>query len=582
MFRSRLLLAFAAAALLPLLLLGGGVRQQLEARLTAQYAQRVDALATIITQDVARESASIAARLATLAPRLRDDNRFRLGVIHTVPSERSYVLDYAPEAMRLTGLSMLQIQDDAGRIISSGHFRNEFDRLEPELPRRLSTAAGGAALVRARTPDGPQLVLARVDSVRVGGRRFTLIGGTTVDSALLQRLARNDELTISLVLPDSGFARDTGARVVGRRTAAELSLPYIAGHDPDSARLELAQLVITHSATELEALRADIDRWFLAALALAVAGALALGIWLSSRLSRPLAELAHAAGSINLDGPDVEIALAREDEIGAVARRLVATARRLRVSAAKLRDAERLATVGEMARQVNHDIKNGLIPIRNVVRHLAQVQAEQPQELTAVFAERLSTLESSLGYLDILARNYARLSPRIDKRAFDANAVIVDVARAAAGGGAPVQTRLHQGLPPVLGDPVVLRRIVDNLVRNAVESLTPRSGSVMLHTARVGDAGVRITIADTGRGMADEELSLAFNDFYTTKDGGIGLGLTIVQRLTADIHGTLCVASEPGRGTTFTIDLPTTKGSDSMNLDSRRPHRVPEFDPWIP
>ncbi|MGH7712855.1 MAG: hypothetical protein ACREOG_16310, partial [Gemmatimonadaceae bacterium] len=159
-FRSRLLLAFAAAALLPLLLLAGGVRRQLESRLAAQYGRRVDALASIVTEDVVRESVSIAARLATLARGLREDNRFRLAAVHAAPSERAYLLDYAEQAMRLTGLSMLQVQDATGRILSSGHFRNEFDRLEPELPWLLSTAPAGAALVRARTPNGAQLVLA--------------------------------------------------------------------------------------------------------------------------------------------------------------------------------------------------------------------------------------------------------------------------------------------------------------------------------------------------------------------------------------------------------------------------------------
>ena len=554
-FRSRLLLAFGTAALLPLLLLAGGIRRQLESRLAAQYDRRVDALASIITEDVARESASIAARLATLAHSVRDDDRLRLAVLHGARSERTYLLDYAERAMGLTGLSMLQIQDDAGRIVSSGHFRNEFDRLEPELPRLLSAVTDGAALVRARTPNGAQLVLARVDSAWVGSRRFTLIGGTTVDDALFQRLVRSSELSISLVLPERESSRASDL-ASSDHTAKRLLVPYVLSPAADTARLDSAQLLITHSAAELEALRADIDRWFLAAVALAIAGALALGVWLSSRLSRPLAHLAQATASINLDGPELEIAIARDDEIGTLARRMVTTARRLRASAAKLRDAERRATVGEIARQVNHDIKNGLIPIRNVVRHFAEVQERQPHELPAVFAERRATLESSLTYLDTLARNYARLSPRLDKRAFDANAVIMEVVRATAGGGAPIQARLRPELPPVLGDPVVLRRILDNLVRNAVESLTPGNGGVTLTTTRAADGNVSITVADAGRGMTAEQLSRAFDDFYTTKDGGIGLGLTVVRRLTTDMHGNLHVQSEPGRGTIFTIDLP--------------------------
>ncbi|MEW5915210.1 MAG: ATP-binding protein [Gemmatimonadota bacterium] len=572
-FRSRLLLAFAAAALLPLLLLAGGIRRQLETRLTTQYARRVEALTAIVREDVARESALIASRLASLTQRVQDDNRLRLAMVHAVPSERTYLLDYAEQVMRLTGLSMLQIQDDAGRIVSSGHFRNEYGRLEPELTRLLSSVQDGAALVRTRTPEGPQLVLARVDSVRVGGRRFTLVGGTKVDSAFFQRLARDGEFDISLSLPDSTSVSDVAA---SRGTAAPLSLPYV-GNAVDSARLLSAPLTIAHSSAELDALRTDVDRWFLAAVALAIVAALALGAWLSARLSRPLADLAQATASLNLEGPEVAVAVERDDEIGVVARKLAATSRRLRANAAKLRDAERLATVGEMARQVNHDIKNGLIPIRNVVRHLAQVQEQQPQELPAIFAERRSTLESSLGYLDILARNYARLSPQTERRTFDANAVIGDVARAAAGGGAPVHARLQSDLPPVLGDPVTLRRILDNLVRNGVESLTRPNGRVTITSARSGDAGVRVTVADTGRGMTAEELSRAFDDFYTTKNGGVGLGLSVVRRLTTDIHGTLRVESEPGGGTTFTIDLPaagTIKGSDPMQLDSRHPDRV--------
>ena len=125
-----------------------------------------------------------------------------------------------------------------------------------------------------------------------------------------------------------------------------------------------------------------------------------------------------------------------------------------------------------MARQVNHDIKNGLIPIRNVLRHLVQVQEQQPHELPTVFAERRSTLESSVGYLDTLARNYARLTPSVERRAVDVNALATrSPRRPPLSGTIKVRARLADSLPRALGDPVVVRRILDNLVRNAIESL---------------------------------------------------------------------------------------------------------------
>ena len=112
---------------------------------------RVDGAVEIIREDLARESAGIAERLASLESALLNDNKFRLAAVAGVESERGYLLDYAGTAMRLTGLSMLQIQDSDDRIISSGHFRNEHGRAEPGLASALQNA-GGVAFVTTRGP----------------------------------------------------------------------------------------------------------------------------------------------------------------------------------------------------------------------------------------------------------------------------------------------------------------------------------------------------------------------------------------------------------------------------------------------
>ena len=560
-FRSRLLVGFAAATLVPLAVLALGVRRQITARITAQYERRVETLARVAREDLATEGASIANRLAAIRHTLADDLRFRLAAVHGASAERPYLLDWAEGAMRVTGLSMLQIQDEAGRILSSGHFRNEFDRLEPELPRLIAATVDGTALVRARAPDGPFLALVRADSMRIGGRRFTIIGGTTVDDRLLRRFERDGELALSLRTPHGGLGRDSAATGDASGPAVELPLEYIDRWGSDSAAIRPASVVITHSRADLDALRGEVQRWLVAALATAAIGALLLAAWLSARLSRPLAELATATARIDLERLDLDLdgAARRDDEIGVLARRLGAMTRRLRTGTSRLREAERRATIGDMARQVNHDIKNGLIPIRNVLRHLAQVQETRPQELAGVFSERHATLESSLGYLDTLARSYARLGPRLELRPVDANAVVREVARtASAAGTVAVHTRLAESLPAVRADPVLLRRIVDNLVSNAIDSLESRVDAVTLATTHVAGGAVRISVADKGRGMTSAELTRAFDDFYTTKAGGTGLGLSVVRRLVADLQGTLHVESEPGRGTTFTIDLPAS------------------------
>ena len=134
-FRARLFLGFIIAVLVPLAAFALGLRREMNRRLTSQYEERVSALVTVIETDLARESAEVAGRLRALVADIGRDNRFRLAAVSGDRSARRYLLDYAGSAMRLAGLSMLQIQDSAGVIISSGHFRNQFDQLQPELPR---------------------------------------------------------------------------------------------------------------------------------------------------------------------------------------------------------------------------------------------------------------------------------------------------------------------------------------------------------------------------------------------------------------------------------------------------------------
>ena len=555
-FRTRLLLGILVAVLLPLGALAFGVRREMERRLTAEYDRRVGSMAEAIEADLDRESATIGSRLTALATDLSRNNRFRLAALQGDPSSRRYLLDYAGDAMQLSGLSMLQIQDSTGRILSSGHFRNEFDQRQPGVPALLA-GAGTPALIRTRTPETSLLALSRVDSFDVGGRRFHLVGGVAAEP-LLRRMTRDFDLTVAFARPGLHDPKPQGNRVV-----REIPMPYLDLLQTSAPSLDTAGFIITQSLGTLQALQRSVDRWFLVALALTAALALALAAWLSSRISRPLSELARKTSEIDLDRLDVSFESERTDEIGSLSRLLGGMTERLRASSARLREAERRAAVGDLARQVNHDIKNGLAPIRNVLRHFAQVARQDPALLSSVFEERKGTLDSSVEYLETLARNYAKLSPELDRRPCDVNALIVQLLRNSTADGVELRTSLDERLPPVHGDGLVLRRILENLVGNAVESLAGKSGgTVTVATESTGGKGehpwVRISVTDTGSGMSRQELDRAFDDFYTTKPGGTGLGLSIVRRLILDLNGTLRVETEPSAGTRFVVELPAS------------------------
>jgi signal transduction histidine kinase len=486
-FRTRLLSAFGVVVLIPLLVFGLGIRREMSRRVTGEYERRVNSLVNVINADIARETARIAGRLAAMKSSLLVDNRFRAFVVRGEYPE--YVLDYAGEAMRLAGLDFLQLKDAEGRIISSGHFRNEFGRLGP--PVRDTT------LVRAATAEGPFLALVTNDSFALTGKPYRLIGGTAVDSAFLARLARDPELGVHLALPSDSVAADTGRLVVGD----PITLPYIDAED-GPGRVERARIEVTRSSALLTVLQRDVNFWFAAAVLVAALAALLLAGWLSTRISTPV---------------------------------------------------EARIAIGDLARQVNHDIKNGLAPLRNVFRHLTQVARDEPAKLPQVFTERQGTVESSIGYLETLAVNYAKLSPQSERKATDVNAVVRDTV--GTGGGRSVRTKLAEGLPPVAADALVLRRVVENLLSNAVDSLEGKSGTVTVTTER-GNGMVRISVSDTGRGMTKAEVDRAFDDFYTTKAGGTGLGLSIVRRLVLDSNGSLKVDTELGKGSTFIVEIP--------------------------
>lgn len=111
----------------------------------------------------------------------------------------------------------------------------------------------------------------------------------------------------------------------------------------------------------------------------------------------------------------------------------------------------------------------------------------------------------------------------------------------------------------VRGDPVALRRIIENLLSNAVEAVRPQSGTVTISSRSVAGRGghvVQVVVADTGPGMSEQQLDDAFEDFFTTKVDGTGLGLSVVRRLVLDMNGTLRVESRPGVGTRFVVELP--------------------------
>jgi signal transduction histidine kinase len=442
-------------------------------------------------------------------------------------------------------LSVLEVVDSTDHVIGSGHFRNDFGRSERPLIQTLRLAANeGFVMARFPLPDGRATALVAAESISVAGQTITMVGGRVFDSSRVQELGRGREMAVRLTFGAAGPA--DSVQVLQEA-------PFVDVLSADSAGS--SRVIAIEDPSAFASALESLNRW----LAGAFAGALGLaGLaawWIGGALTRPIDELAERTERIDLERLDADLAVDRDDEIGVLARGLDRLTSRLRASTVRLRETERRATVGDLARQVNHDIKNGLAPIRHVLRHLNEVAEREPAQLMAVYGERRGTLDSSVEYLDRLARTYARLSPDLEQTPADPNLVIAEIARAAPSG--MVATDLGPRVTRVKADPVVLRRIVENLMTNGLEALGGRGGRVTISTRDTADRRVRVVIADTGGGIAKDQLDRIFDDFYTTKPNGTGLGLSVVRRLVADLGGSLRIESTPGAGTTVTVELPS-------------------------
>jgi len=312
-----------------------------------------------------------------------------------------------------------------------------------------------------------------------------------------------------------------------------------------------ATLVLTHPRNAWFASVRQLELWLLGALALTALGVVLASAVAAARVSRPLAALADTTSRIDLDRLDAEFPTARDDEVGVLARFMTDMVRRLRAGVDRLRAAERRATLGDLARQVNHDLRNGFLPIRNVVWHLGRVARDEPDKLPDVFLERESTLDAGLKHLEELAGSYKRLAAESPPEP-------VDLARLAREACAAFPVKVDAppdgDLPPVSVNPTAMRRVLQNLVRNALESLDD-AGRATVTVGRDGGK-VSLTVADDGCGMTPEQQERIFEPFTTTKPDGSGLGLSIVRRLVSDAGGEIAVDSAPGAGSRFTLIFP--------------------------
>jgi len=222
---------------------------------------------------------------------------------------------------------------------------------------------------------------------------------------------------------------------------------------------------------------------------------------------------------------------------------------------------EKLAALGTLTAGIAHEMNNPLGIITSRIE-LMLLDAEE-QNLPTEIVEDLRVLHRATERVTRIAtnlRSFARQAPR-EHAKLDLNAVVEEtlllMQKPLEVDAIRLVTSLDRALGPIMGDPSTLQQVLLNLVTNAREAMASRGGEIRIETAQAERPGwVQLIVADTGPGISPEELSKVFDPFYTTKQSGTGLGLSVSYGIIQDHHGTVDVQSIPGHGTTFVLAFP--------------------------
>lgn len=218
--------------------------------------------------------------------------------------------------------------------------------------------------------------------------------------------------------------------------------------------------------------------------------------------------------------------------------------------------ADRLAAMGQLTAGVAHEVRNPLGIIRASVQLMedADCSRERVSEAANVIKHEIDRLDRVIKALLDFGRPAApALRPIAVRQVLDD--VVLFTRRFASQNGVELLEEYGNDLPYVMADSEQLKQVFLNLVSNAVQSMSEEGGKLTVSTG-AEDEFVYVRITDTGPGISPESLGKVFDPFYSTRDNGTGLGLTIVHRIVDEHGGHIEVTSDPGEGTAFTVHLP--------------------------
>jgi nitrogen fixation/metabolism regulation signal transduction histidine kinase len=385
-------------------------------------------------------------------------------------------------------------------------------------------------------------------------RRAALLDAAGEELAAAENPAPNPE----------GEWREAPARVAlggGRSLECVFAVEARFFADLDDAR-ELAEAM-----AGADALRADIRRSYVRAFALLLAawalGAGLAGWWLARRTTRRIADLIRAVRELARGNLAVQVeagAGAARDEVAQLGRAFNAMVNEVRQSRDRIVYLEKISGWQEVARRLAHEIKNPLTPILLAFQQLQARHAElgpRDPAFERTLAEVGEIVREEIGTLQRLVDEFSGFAklPEVRPEPADLGDFAEEFARTSPSEGADVEVERPLDPLPVALDRALMRRVLANLVRNAVEAARPERARVRIEASR-SDGGALLAVEDRGPGIPPQARERIFDPYFTTRPEGTGLGLAIVKKIVLQHGGTIEAGNRPGGGARFALRFP--------------------------
>jgi len=559
---------FLASALLAMLSIGAAV-YLISARMTreteAELNRDLIEAATLVDEQRRTQFENVT-RIAVL---IADLPKFKAVVeLADPPTLKPIAADYQRQA----GADLLLVSDRRGELLAqAGEPASQpVSATAPDLRRALDGQIAPAFWLHAR---GIMEVVSV--PVTVGLDRPEVFGVLSLGYLLDDRRAAQFK---QLTGADIAFAMDGAARastLPGPREALTplLSLPgpthIVIGGEEYVAQTQALGAATDTAGPAAIVLRSRSERLRTLGAIQAALGGIALGATLlaivvsygvARTISRPLATMTDhmrqiaATGDLTRKIPTTRHAGWDDDD----AHMLATTFNLLTDSIVRFqREAgqrERLSSLGRLSTVIAHEVRNPLMIIKGALRTLARdgATAADVRDAAKDIDEETDRLNRLVNDVLDVARPI-----RFDPAPTDINRVCRDAAGAVtAGASHAVTLDLATNLPALVTDGERLRTVLINLLTNAQHAVDGTvGGQVRLLTASAGDGRVAITVRDTGKGIADDDLARIFDPYFTTRRAGTGLGLAIAKNIVDGLGGAISVTTRAGAGTDFRVEL---------------------------